>query len=338
MIAEILCRLQAQKLPCFRSHSLDTSSNLYIIIRTTSHVHYMGFDQNLVSSGCFTLKELNHPLMCYNHGIKVLGSVNGLLCVSNVVDDIAVWNPTIRKYFGTKSCSVYVIGFGYDCVSDDYKRSFESEVKVYSLKKQSWGRIGDMPYFISHMECIYTRNIYYLQGWFIDLLLHSRLFFDLDSQKATICTTSHAFQWSLTQGDESNIAAFDIQREEFCARPLPGLGGSADSYRNLGVLGHCLCLVSMLVHTYSKDCDHEFLLKVHTYSRKFIWYDLKTRTYEDAGIPCYQRLFDAYTFVGSLKIKKRNKVKRKRRSCLDFLLDDKQGIVVLVMFLFSLVL
>uniref|UniRef100_A0A6M2F665 F-box associated domain-containing protein n=1 Tax=Populus davidiana TaxID=266767 RepID=A0A6M2F665_9ROSI len=85
-------------------HSMDTSSNLYIIIRTTSHVHYMGFDQNLVSSGCFTLKELNHPLMCYNHGIKVLGSANGLLCVSNVVDGIAVWNPSIRKYCVVPFC------------------------------------------------------------------------------------------------------------------------------------------------------------------------------------------------------------------------------------------
>jgi hypothetical protein len=26
-----------------------------------------------------------------------------------------------KRYFGTKSCSVYVIGFGYDCVRDDYK-------------------------------------------------------------------------------------------------------------------------------------------------------------------------------------------------------------------------
>ncbi|KAG6743536.1 hypothetical protein POTOM_052235 [Populus tomentosa] len=102
MIAEILCRLQAQKLPCFR-------------------------------------------------------------------------------YFGTKSCRVYVIGFGYDCVRDDYK--------VFRI-----AQFG-------------------------------------------------------AQGDESNIAAFDIQREEFCTRPLPGLGGSADSYRNLGVLGHCLCLVSMHVHS-----------------------------------------------------------------------------------------
>uniref|UniRef100_A0A6N2KEW1 Uncharacterized protein n=1 Tax=Salix viminalis TaxID=40686 RepID=A0A6N2KEW1_SALVM len=43
----------------------------------------------------------------------------------------------------------------------------------------------------------------------------------------------------------------------------------------------------------SRDCDQKVLLKVHTYSRKFIWYDLKTRTYEDAEIPCYQWLFDA---------------------------------------------
>ncbi|KAG6744529.1 hypothetical protein POTOM_051165 [Populus tomentosa] len=117
---------------------MDTSSNLYIIIITTSHVHYMGFDQNLVSSGCFTLKELNHPLMCYNHGIKVLGSVNGLLCVSNVVDDIAVWYPSIRK-------------FGYDCVRDDYKvfriAQFGGGGRgVLSLRlRQSWRRIGDMP-------------------------------------------------------------------------------------------------------------------------------------------------------------------------------------------------
>uniref|UniRef100_A0A2K1X924 F-box domain-containing protein n=1 Tax=Populus trichocarpa TaxID=3694 RepID=A0A2K1X924_POPTR len=128
MIAEILCRLQAQKLPCFRSVSKPWCA----LIDGPNFIK-IAFKALFGHNGCFTLKELNHPLMCYNHGIKVLGSVNGLLCVSNVVDDIAVWNPTIRKY--CVDGAVWRWG----------KRSFESEVKVYSLKKQSWGRIGDMP-------------------------------------------------------------------------------------------------------------------------------------------------------------------------------------------------
>uniref|UniRef100_A0A2K1YUI9 F-box domain-containing protein n=1 Tax=Populus trichocarpa TaxID=3694 RepID=A0A2K1YUI9_POPTR len=124
MIAEILCRLQAQKLPCFRSVSkpwraLIDGPNFIRIAFKALFGH--------------KFQSLNHPLMCYNHGIKVLGSVNGLLCVSNVVDDIAEWNPSIRKY--CVDSAVWRWG----------KRSFESEVKVYSLRKQSWRRIGDMP-------------------------------------------------------------------------------------------------------------------------------------------------------------------------------------------------
>ncbi|CAK7345030.1 unnamed protein product [Dovyalis caffra] len=261
MIAEILCRLTAKELLCCRSvskpwcalidgpsfiklhlkHSMDTSSNLYIILRTTSHVHYMGFDQNLVLNDCVTLKELNHPLMCYNHGIKVLGSVNGLLCISNVVDDIALWNPSIRKhrvvpflpielkrYFGTKSCHVYVFGFGYDCVRDDYKvvriaqfggggmRSFESEVKVYSLRKQSWRRIGDMPY------CVHYPGA---NGVFAGGALH----------------------WVVGENPESNVAnivvALDLEAEDYKVVPQPE---NKDKNFNidLGVLRGCLCFLA----------------------------------------------------------------------------------------------
>ncbi|KAJ6747822.1 F-BOX PROTEIN CPR1 [Salix koriyanagi] len=174
MIAEILCRLQAKELLCCRSvskpwcalidgpnfvklhlkHSVDTSSNLYIILRTTSHVHYMSFDENLVLNDCVTLKELNHPLMCYNHGIKVLGSVNGLLCISNVVDDIAVWNPSIRKhrvvpflpielkrYFGTEISWPRVILHSITCLSSVFALIFFS---IMTMRKNVYSKHDTM--------------------------------------------------------------------------------------------------------------------------------------------------------------------------------------------------
>ncbi|KAL3587306.1 hypothetical protein D5086_014173 [Populus alba] len=351
MIAEILCRLPAKEVLCCRSvskpwcalidgpnfvklhlkHSMDTSSNLYIILRTTSHVHYMDFEQNLVLNDFVTLKELNHPLMCYNHGIKVLGSVNGLLCISNVVDDIAVWNPSTRKhrvvpflpielkrYFGTKSCSVYVFGFGYDSVRDDYKlvriaqfggggkRSFESEVKVYSLRKQSWRRIGDMPY------CVHYPGA---NGVFANGALH----------------------WVVGENPESNVAnivvALDLGVEDYREVLQPEYKDK-NFYIDLGVLRGCLCFLANFLGErvdvwMMKDygvkeswtklfsvAQYEVIgflrsLKPLAYSKSgdevliehdnldLCWYDLKRKQVKNriSGIP-YS--FEADTFVESL--------------------------------------
>ncbi|KDP32917.1 hypothetical protein JCGZ_13698 [Jatropha curcas] len=253
MLAEILCRLPAKKLLCFRcvsklwralidgpnfinlhlKHSLATSSNLHIIVKNSE---LCSVDFDLLDN----LKQLEHPLMCYNHSIKILGSCNGLLCICNVVDDIALWNPSIRKYhvlpylsielnryFGTCSCRVCVFGLGYDQNKDDFKvvriaqftgvdkKSIESEVKVYSLRRNSWRRIGDMPYFVLYPGA---------NGMFVSGALH----------------------WLVSQSPESNVAdvivALDLGVEDY--REVPQPEGMGKNFKmDMGILHGCLCLL-----------------------------------------------------------------------------------------------
>lgn len=254
LITEILCRLPAKNLLCCRcvskpwcalidspsfiklhlKHSIETTANLEIILKT-AHLYCVGFDFE------DTPKELHHPLMCYNHGIKVLGSCNGLLCICNVVDDIALWNPSIKqhrmvpflpielkRYFGTCSCTVHVFGFGYDPINDDYKvvriaqfmgvdrRSFESEVKVYSLRKHWWRRIGDMPYCVHYPGA----NGVYASG---------------------------ALHWMVSQNPESKVAniivALDLAHDDYLEVPQPEYMDK-NFNMDLGVLRGCLCLLA----------------------------------------------------------------------------------------------
>lgn len=254
LIAEILRRLPVKKLLCCRcvskpwralidgqnfidlhlQHSIETSSNTNIILKN-SELYFVAFD--LLDN----LWQLDHPLMCYNHSIRVLGSCNGLLCICNVVDDIALWNPSIRKYHvlpflpmelkrypGTCSCRVCVFGLGYDPINDDYKvvriaqfggvngKSFESEVKVYSLRRNSWRRIGDMPY------CILYPGV---NGVFVCGALH----------------------WLVSQNAESNVAnmivALDLGVEDCREVPQPELMDE-NFNMDIGVLGGCLCLLA----------------------------------------------------------------------------------------------
>ena len=203
--------------------------------------------------------ELGGP---FGYRTRILGSCNGLLCVcqSDMEDSveykrsgkyyvspkIALWNPLTKKLrilpfapiqvttwsplYGVLDPLEFQYAFGHDSFNNDYRvlrivqqnpgmpdpDKFILKAMVYSLKANSWREIvapGYLHYIVSK-ESVLVRD---------------------------------AFHWLLIQEHGLDIVAFDIQREEFCTRP--GLGGSADSYRNLGVLGHCLRLVSMHVHS-----------------------------------------------------------------------------------------
>uniref|UniRef100_A0A2P2PNS7 Uncharacterized protein MANES_S015800 n=1 Tax=Rhizophora mucronata TaxID=61149 RepID=A0A2P2PNS7_RHIMU len=254
MIAEILSRLTVKEILCCRRvskpwcalidgpdfiklhlfHSIENSTNLYILLKS-SHLYYVSFE-NLDDP-----KELDHPLMCYNHRVKVLGSCNGLLCISNVVDDVALWNPSIRKhvvlpflpleyrrYYGHCFCRLHVVGFGYDPLHEDYKvvriaqfvgvdrKIFESEVKVFNLRRKSWRRIADLPYWIPDPGA---------QGVFANGALH----------------------WVVSKNSESNVAntivALDLATEEFREVTKPKCVGSNFDI-DIGVLGGSLCLLA----------------------------------------------------------------------------------------------
>ncbi|KAJ8770445.1 hypothetical protein K2173_017936 [Erythroxylum novogranatense] len=292
MIAAILCRLPAKELVFFRCvskpwcslidapnfirlhlrHSLQTSSNLNLILKNST-AYSVSFDSLEAP------KELDHPLMCYNHCIKVLGSCNGLLCISNVVNDVALWNPSTRKhlvlpslpfelkrYYGTCTCRVYVYGFGYDSIHDDYKvvriaqfvgadpKAFESEVKVYSLRQKSWKRIKDMPYFILYPG---------MNGVFANGALHWVVSENFDSNIANIVVSL-------------NLATLDYSE---VLQPEP-VGTNFDI--NLGVLSDCLCLMANFRR------EHTDVWVMNKYSVKEPWTKLfSVAQHEVVGILRY---------------------------------------------------
>ncbi|CAN4124464.1 unnamed protein product [Withania somnifera] len=88
----------------------------------------------------------------------IVGSVNGLICLYSKIEELVLWNPTIRKCkklptFGAnlrRDCSYYLkYGFGYDESHDDYKvvviqciyddgGCYDTVVNIYSLRTDSW--------------------------------------------------------------------------------------------------------------------------------------------------------------------------------------------------------
>lgn len=187
--------------------------------------------------------------MCYNSRIKVVGCCNGLVCIRNIVDDIAFWNPSTRKhkvlpflhlekrrYSGNSVCSICIYGFGYDSVHDDYKlvrvaqfcsfesrrKNVETEVKVFSLVSNKWRRIGDMDYIFRYPN---TNGVF-------------------------VCGCLH---WTLSRFAEvtvfDTVVSLDLATEEHKELDLPGVECPefVDRIRGfeieLGSLGGCLSVV-----------------------------------------------------------------------------------------------
>ncbi|CAN4120765.1 unnamed protein product [Withania somnifera] len=87
-----------------------------------------------------------------NQSIGVVGSVNGLICLSIAEKDLFLWNPSIRKFKKLPPSLTgifYAYGFGYDELHDDYKvvgitqdlsndGSRHNVCKIYSLMNNSW--------------------------------------------------------------------------------------------------------------------------------------------------------------------------------------------------------
>lgn len=116
--------------------------------------------------------KLDQPLRRPRANTRILGCCNGLVCIYNRQDVIAIWNPVIRKYktlpfeplevppdferelfprwnpsdlYALPWCE---LAFGYDPVNKDYKVVRVTplypncfEVKIYSLRAHSWKKL-----------------------------------------------------------------------------------------------------------------------------------------------------------------------------------------------------
>lgn len=345
LVADIICRLPAKAILRFRrvsktwkclidcsrfvnlqlKKSIESQTHRRLIIRKNSDLFSVDLDP------FDSAVELIHPLMCYGSRIRIWGSCNGILCICNVAEDIALWNPLTRKYRilpslpperlrdGILRFSIEAYGFGFDSVHDDFKLlkisqnigldpvDFDSQVKVFSLRKFCWMPTESMTYTLRYSSKM---------GVFVNGALH------------------WVVSQNLGMGLADLVVAFDLGTDKFKEIPLPEL---TDDKREIQVevLGGCLCLLanydrvrldvwvmkeyevkeswtklftvsqvdfvgsikSVKPLSYSKTGCEVLLLQN---CKKLIWYDLQSQTMHNAQIDGLPHSFEAETLVESL--------------------------------------
>ncbi|XP_050217361.1 F-box protein CPR1-like [Mercurialis annua] len=189
IVIEILRKLPAKSLIRFTTvckswNSVIKSSNF---IATHLHTHHsphqiLLFPSSYIATAKpyhslhFDLSNPNHPIQRliplrfpFDSGdcFRLVGSCNGLYCLSNTRYPFFVWNPSIDKYFflpqpslipQTKLRVYFLFGFGFDCRMNDYKalrmvsycsqydveKVFHVEIEVYSFNGNSWRTISHL--------------------------------------------------------------------------------------------------------------------------------------------------------------------------------------------------
>ncbi|KAK4430145.1 F-box/kelch-repeat protein [Sesamum alatum] len=176
--------------------------------------------------------NIDYPRKHRYRAVWVVGSCNGLICIAINEKDLFLWNPSTR--ISTKLPPVEVkmtpgfyniFGFGYNESSDDYKvlgifcafgnvGVYQSVVKLYSSKTNSWKRIEDF----KGGEPLDD------SGKFAGGKLHF----------STIRQIGLDFRW--------DIVSLDLDTEEYGIVEQPNYGeGLFES--SLGVVGGCICIL-----------------------------------------------------------------------------------------------
>ncbi|XP_060198590.1 F-box/kelch-repeat protein At3g23880-like isoform X1 [Lycium barbarum] len=170
--------------------------------------------------------DLDYPTRNTHKCISIVGSINGLICLSVGEANFFIWNPLVRKFKELSDCRdafcfgyPCIYGFGYDERHDDYKvvvglankrydRSFLVKVKMYSLTSDSWTSIED-----------------FRSDWFA---IRSAMFVN-GKLHWTICTYCHPC-------DSWDIISIDLADRKWGKVEQPSYE-EGDIYSTLGVLG-----------------------------------------------------------------------------------------------------
>ncbi|XP_076942011.1 F-box protein At3g07870-like [Bidens hawaiensis] len=184
--------------------------------------------------------DLNLAATFQNSQMRLVGSVNGLLCLwqfGRFHDNTYICNPITREYmtlprqqYYRKGYAIIVYGFGVGLRTKEYKviRTFQGDIppnpsstsrpsfleaEVYTLGTSLWRSLGRVPYW--------------LEGWdgpFLNGRAH----------------------WIVCDKDSpEKICTFDFDDEKFELLPSPPFEVTNDEhqmhYQSLGVLKGCLC-------------------------------------------------------------------------------------------------
>ncbi|OIT20251.1 f-boxkelch-repeat protein, partial [Nicotiana attenuata] len=146
--------------PQFVNTHLTLSANDYFwhrLLLKLNHNFKHCFVSSIFDEAVIETFDLDFPIKNPDTSFDIMGSVNGLICLLIGLNRLVLWNPSTRKFkqlpdLMPKHTDDYNFnyGFEYDEVHDDYKvvgifcTSTHGYVCVYSLKTNSWRRLGDM--------------------------------------------------------------------------------------------------------------------------------------------------------------------------------------------------
>ncbi|KAK8281192.1 hypothetical protein V6Z11_D09G225500 [Gossypium hirsutum] len=166
--------------------------------------------------------EIEYPSKNESHSDWIVGSCNGLVCITIRENTVLLLNPTLRVSkrlpdIGFKKRRGYTVyGFGFDASVDDYKVvgvfCYPGIVKVYSLRANCWRRIQDFPFEVFSNEA----------GKHVDGTLN----------------------WAVFSGQDGDfsIVSLDLAQETYKEVTQPCYGDGVDE-RTLGVLDGYLCVL-----------------------------------------------------------------------------------------------
>ncbi|GJV25561.1 F-box protein CPR1-like protein [Tanacetum coccineum] len=242
---EILVRLQVNDLircksVCKSWNSLIKSprfvkSHLNNIVKKKVDNNEIG-DTRIIALGATSMCD-DDCRFYRRHECQVVGSSNGLVCISRYVTEFLVVNPSTRKVKQLRnplgeynSMSACVSGFGYDSSIDDYKVviGFRNSKKlvfaVLTLKSNVW------------------RAVAVESG------------FDYLSGNGILC--NGAIHWYAFSNNNFAIVSFDLSKEVFKEIPLPKLVRSNWDF-TLGTMKDCLCIFASPNINFRKNEDIE---------------------------------------------------------------------------------
>ncbi|XP_075484263.1 F-box protein CPR1-like isoform X2 [Primulina tabacum] len=243
IVVEILARLPVKSLLKFR------------------HCSVMSLMQEPSTDACSIDYPKKHP----KKAVWVVGSCNGLICLAINEKDLFFWNPSTRKSKKLPPVNVNVkrgfyniYGFGYNECDDDYKvvgifcvfgnaGAYESMVKIYSSKINSWKRMEDFKGGVP-----------------------------LDDSGKFACGKLH---WSASRNlgfhFRWDIVSLDMESEVYGIVEQPNYG-EREFDSTLGVLGECICIL----------CNYQYinadLWVLKEYGVKESWTKVATIPYVDA--------------------------------------------------------
>ncbi|XP_060180332.1 F-box protein CPR1-like [Lycium barbarum] len=213
--------------------------------------------------------DMNYPVERSNAFLYIVGSINRLICFAESTK-LLLWNPSIRKFKklpdfrtekmrGLNNVNSVIYGFGYDEIHDDYKvvscmfSSYDkfcpAEVKIYSLKSDSWRSIHSL------QGGVYFREL----GKFVNGKLHWATIDDHHLDKGC------------------NIISIDLACEKLGAVELPCYG-EGNSALSLGVFESNLSMVCTDPRTHLDVCVVEVWV-MKEYDVKESWTKMFTIKY-----------------------------------------------------------